>query len=71
MKKLILAIATFSTSMLVGLPARADIIRPQPGVPPRTNVMDSTPPLGKYTTPKAMKSIRFGGKHAFKGFRLK
>jgi hypothetical protein len=71
MKKLILAIVTFSAGMLVGLPARADIIRTQPGVPPRINVMDSTPPLGKFTKPKAMKSIRSGGKQAFKGFRLK
>jgi hypothetical protein len=70
MKKLILAIVTFSVGVLVEVPARADIVEAQPGIPPRFNVMDSTPPLGRYMKPKAMKSVRHQPKKAVKGFRL-
>ena len=58
MKKLFLAIVTFMAGVLFGTPARADIIRARPGIPPRFNVMDSTPPLGQFITPKALKSVR-------------
>ena len=69
MKKLILSIVMLASGVLLGVPARADIIRARPGMPPRFNVMDSTPPLGRFITPKALKSMPHGAKRAPKGFR--
>jgi hypothetical protein len=71
MKMLAVAIVTLAAGLLVGAPARADIIRARPGGPPRFNVMDATPPLGRFLTPKALKSFSRRGRQEPKGFRQK
>ena len=62
MKTSILAAVLVSAGILAAAPARADIIRARPGLRPRLNVMDSTPPWGSFVAPKAPKIRGKGAK---------